>query len=163
MAAPSAPYQRIVGDLYSEFRSCIEEHDRPCEVFMAPSVVRWSDDDRTEIQPDIQIRCLSGDSGDGDPKAEAVLVAEVLSPSTAINDCTIKLRKYMTAGRKEYWIVDLERERIMVYLFDDSPLPETYTFDDTVPVGISGGSCSIDFRNIKERLAGASRLFGDSW
>ncbi len=162
MAAPSAPHQRAVGHLYSELRKCIEQHDKPCEVFMAPSVAVWSDDDRTEVQPDVQLRCLNKSSADG-PKVEVLLVIEVLSPSTAINDCTIKLRKYMTAGIKEYWIVDLERERIMVYLFEESPLPETYSFDDTVPVGISGGICSIDFRSIKERLDGASRIFGDSW
>lgn len=163
LASPSAPHQRAVGEIYSEFKELIKKHAYPCEVFVAPSPVTWEDDDRTEIQPDIQIRCLKKGKSKESSGVEVRLVVEVLSPSTAINDCTIKLRKYMTAGVKEYWIVDTDKRRVMVYCFDEDALPLQYSFDGNIPVGISGGQCSIDFGSISKRLDEASRLFGDSW
>ena len=80
------------------------------------------------------------------------LAAEIISPSSRAKDCTIKLRKYMNAGVKEYWIVDPKNEKVMVYVFEDDYLPTQYSFDDMIPVGISGGGCSIDFSRIKKRL-----------
>ena len=163
LASPSAPHQRAVGEIYSEFKELIKKHNYPCEVFVAPSPVTWEGDDRTEVQPDIQIRCLKEGKSKGASGVEVRLVIEVLSPSTALNDCTIKLRKYMTAGVKEYWIVDPDRRRVMVYCFDEGALPVQYSFDGIIPVGISGGQCSIDFGGISRRLDEASRIFGDSW
>jgi hypothetical protein len=45
----------------------------------------------------------------------------------------------------------------MVYLFEEDPLPTQYSFDDTIPVGISGGECSIDFSRINKKLNDARR------
>ena len=163
LATPSAPHQRLVGYLYSEFSRHIENSEKPCEVFVAPSAVTWENDNKTLVEPDVQIRCLENETDAEEPEVKTRLVIEILSPSTRLNDCTIKLRKYMTAGIEEYWIIDIEKEIIMVYLFYEDPFPAQYSFNDSVPVGISGGHCSIDFYSIKERLENASRMFGDKW
>ena len=79
---------------------------------------------------------------------------EVLSSANASHDCILKLRKYQQSGVREYWIVDPASRMVVVYLFDDpkdSPY-QTYSFDDTIPVGISGGDCSIDFKVISDSL-----------
>ena len=163
MAAPSMTHQRVVGELYSEIRACIKEHGRRCEVFAAPSAIHPDNDHNTELQPDIQVRCLKESEEDEDPEAVPAFVIEVLSPSTREKDCTIKLRKYMCSEIREYWIVDIINKKVMVYLFDEDPLPVQYSFNDVIPVGISEGHCSIDFGEISKRLEAASRIFGDEW
>ena len=129
---------------------------------MAPDAFHPDRDDRTELQPDIQVICLSHDE-EGEPYPEPRMVIEVLSPSTREKDCTTKLRKYMNSTISEYWIVDLMNKKVMVYIFDEDPLPTQYSFDDIIPVGISGGRCSIDFGAITMRLKEASSIFGDEW
>lgn len=153
LGSPNVAHQRIVFKLAKEFDRCIEEHGKECEVLSAPLDVRLDRDNTTMVEPDIIIVCDPEWEGnetcyDGAPE----LIAEVLSPSTRDRDCTIKLRKYMNAGVKEYWIVDPKNEKVMVYVFEEDYLPTQYSFDDTIPVGISGGKCSIDFSRIKKRL-----------
>ena len=43
------------------------------------------------------------------------LVVEVLSPTTALRDRTIKRERYAAYGVPEYWIVDVEARRVEVY------------------------------------------------
>ena len=63
-----------------------------------------------------------------------------------------KLNKYRFAGVREYWIIDPEVLKILVYDLEHEKIPEQYSFEDTVPVLISGGTCSIDFKKILERI-----------
>ena len=153
LASPTLNHQRIQFALAQEFFNCISEHDKPCEVIAASFDVRLDRDNRTMVEPDIMIVCDMDTEGtanhmDGPPD----LAVEILSPSSRAKDCTIKLKKYMNAGVKEYWIVDPKNEKVIVYVFEDDYLPTQYSFDDTIPVGISGGECSIDFSRIKKRL-----------
>ena len=68
-------------------------------------------------------------------------VAEILSESTKKKDLTIKLGKYTEAGVREYWIIDPDKKRILVYdLKQDADL-SIYGFDETVPMGIFQGLC----------------------
>jgi hypothetical protein len=50
---------------------------------------------------------------------------------------------------REYWIIDPEKQEIEVNRFDKEELGAKYTFGDKVPLGISDGRCSIDFKGIK--------------
>ena len=83
---------------------------------------------------------------------------EVLSPSNPENDLWRKRELYRRHGVREYWIVDPELMQVTVHSYEKDPKEETktYSFDETVPVGISEGKCSVDFRRVKavlERLA----------
>ena len=51
-------------------------------------------------------------------------------------------------GVQEYWIVDLQKEKVIVYLFGEDSDVSLYGFDSEVPVGIYKGECVIDFRRI---------------
>ena len=62
-------------------------------------------------------------------------------------DYNKKLFKYRTAGVREYWIVDLEKNRIMVYDFEYDTVAE-YTFLDKVKAGIYE-DFEIDFSEIR--------------
>ena len=50
-------------------------------------------------------------------------------------DYMIKLFKYRSAGVREYWIEDPEKNRIIVYNFADDTMAE-YAFGDAVKAGI---------------------------
>lgn len=152
LASPGGIHQFLVTEIYTEFRKCIEEHGQRCLAFVAPFDVALDGDNRTKVQPDILIMCERTDEEDERNKEVPDLVTEVLSDSTRQKDVTIKLRKYMTAGVKEYWIVDPKTEKVVVYLFDEGMLPYIYSFDDKVPIGISGGEYAADFGKISARL-----------
>ena len=78
---------------------------------------------------------------------------EILSPSSRNKDMILKLYKYKNAGVREYWIVDPKNKTVIVHrLEDDDYKPEIYGFDAVIPIGISGGKCSIDFSRVERRL-----------
>lgn len=87
-------------------------------------------------------------------------MVEVLSPSTRKKDLTLKLQKYVNAGVREYWIVDPEKETIIVYEMTQEEGQEKgegivvqfYSFENQVPVGIFDGECIVDFKAIKEYI-----------
>ena len=60
------------------------------------------------------------------------------------------MKKYKKAGVREYWIVNLEEQYVLVYEFTKSDFPTEYDFDDEVPVGIWDGKCKVNFREIYE-------------
>jgi Uma2 family endonuclease len=104
--APTFDHQRAVVELlvllraYCESTGCGEAMTSPADIEFDP---------RTLIQPDVFVVPL----GAGRPKRWSdvrtlLLAAEILSPSTARADRTVKRRRYQRAGVPEYWIVDLD-------------------------------------------------------
>lgn len=155
MAAPTFVHQLIAGEIYLQLQNCVRSHGEKCIPFMASADVRLDRDDNTMVMPDVFVVCdpdrIVGRNGrylDGAPD----LVFEVASPSTRKTDMGIKLEKYRRAGVREYWIVDYEKRKVIVWLFGDDPDVFLYGFDAEVPVGISDGKCRIDFREIVRRL-----------
>ena len=76
------------------------------------------------------------------------LIIEVLSPSTRRKDMFTKLYKYEAAGVREYWLVDPQKEKVIVYIFGEESDVSLYGFDSEIPVGIYQGDCRIDFKRI---------------
>ena len=75
-------------------------------------------------------------------------VVEVASESTKYKDFVIKLNKYMTAGVKEYWIVDPDTRKTHIYSLKDGTFAlSDYGFDETV----TGVLCP-DLEVIMEKL-----------
>ena len=152
MGAPTKVHQLLIGGLFLEFSKCISEHGEGCTVYFAPMDVRLDWDERTMVEPDLLVLCHEDNNEariDGAPE----LTIEILSKSSRTKDCIIKLSKYMNAGVKEYWIVDPFKKKVFVYLFEKDDSPEVFSFDDTIPVGISGGKCEIDFSKVRDAAA----------
>ena len=151
MAAPSMVHQLILGELHLQLAPCIEKHPG-CHIFFAPFDVRLDNDDYTMVQPDLAIICgndgLTRQRMNGAPD----FIIEILSPSSRAHDMFRKLNKYQAAGVREYWIVDPEKQKIIVYDLEHEELPATYNFSDKIPVLISQGTCSVDFARINEKL-----------
>ena len=153
MSAPAVIHQKILGELFMLFRECTDAHEGECEVYLSPCDVRLDMDNKTMVQPDLLVICGPYDLGAKRFEGAPDLVLEILSPSTRSKDMLLKLYKYQNAGVKEYWIVDPERETVMVYDFrDDNFYPEKYDFDSVIPVNISNGQCSIDFSRVNRAL-----------
>lgn len=51
---------------------------------------------------------------------------------------------------KEYWIVDPDKRKVIVYLFEGDQGVNIYGFTEKIPVFISDGKCEIDFAKIDE-------------
>ena len=153
MSAPAVIHQKILGELHILFRECMDAHEGECEVYLSPCDVRLDCDNKTMVQPDLLVICGPYDLGAKRFEGAPDLVLEILSPSTRSKDMLLKLYKYQNAGVKEYWIVDPDRETVMVYYFrDDNFYPEKYDFDSVIPIHISNGQCSIDFSRVNRAL-----------
>ena len=157
MASPLNPHQIVVGELFSLLRECIAEKKKDCYVFLAPSDVWLTGDNKNIFQPDLYMICDFSMLGkNGHTKGAPPFVIEVLSKSTRSKDFLLKTYKYCNAGVKEYWLVDPEKRKVWVcdFVKDPEGVERTeYSFEDRVPIAISGGECSIDFARIAATLA----------
>jgi Uma2 family endonuclease len=103
--APSWRHQDISMNLLLVINEYVTVH-RIGKLVMAPADVGLSDD--TVVEPDLFVVPLV----DGrrprswDDVGRLLLVIEILSPSTARADRTIKRRRYQREGVPEYWLVD---------------------------------------------------------
>ena len=122
--APTLTHQDIVGFLHGT-------------VFISPIDVQLNADDIYNlVQPDVAVVCDRDKLSDGKRcKGAPDWIMEVVSPSTKTRDYLTKLNKYQTAGVREYWIVDPEKEKVMVYNFETQDY-NVYSFNDTIKVGI---------------------------
>ncbi len=148
--APSLRHQDIAGNIYAELLMHVRSKGGPCRPFIAPVDVRLDGDDKTVMQPDVAVVCSSELISGGRVISGAPdLICEVLSPSTKKKDLTVKYRKYLDAGVREYWVIDPGKMQILTYFFEDDLLPVIYSFNDKVPVRIwDEDSFSIDFSGI---------------
>lgn len=80
------------------------------------------------------------------------MVIEILSPTTRKKDVFVKLMKYQNAGVREYWIVDPDKKRVIVYELEYEYIPTVYGFSDIVSVRIFEGNCKVDFSEISEYM-----------
>ena len=153
IGAPAMAHQLIIGELYLLFRECTDAHASNCDVILSPCDVRLDKDNYTMVQPDLLVICREYDTTGIRYEGAPDLTVEVLSPSSRKKDMFLKLYKYQNAGVREYWIVDSKTKTVIVHRLEaENYRPEIYGFDAVIPVGISGGKCSIDFSRVTRRL-----------
>ena len=154
MASPPASHQLVLMELSAELHSYIKARGGACRVFTAPLDVYLEKNKKTVLQPDILVLCDRNLIRDDEKIWGAPdLVIEILSPSTRRRDMGPKYMKYEAFGVKEYWLVDLKHERVIVYPLAGDDIVNLYTFQDKIPVGIWDGDCVIDFAPIARELA----------
>ncbi len=117
--SPTWSHQMIVGEIYYQIRSALE--DKPCRVCVAPSDIRLPKSTKedgqvdTVVQPDVFVVCdlqkidTRGLCGAPD------WLAEILSPSTARYDEIVKLPAYERAGIREVWLIDPIDRTVSIY------------------------------------------------
>jgi Uma2 family endonuclease len=117
--SPSQSHQQVVVELCRQAANALE--GKPCDVYVAPFDVRLpkssEGDDLvdTVVQPDVLIvsdlKKVEARGVRGAPD----WLAEVLSPSTASHDRTVKLSAYERAGVREVWLVDPTDRKLAIY------------------------------------------------
>ncbi|MCC6093946.1 MAG: Uma2 family endonuclease [Eubacterium sp.] len=148
MSAPKLIHQAVEGELFMAFRNFVDTNQGSCKVFIPPCGVQLDQDDKTVVEPDLVVVCDSSKLSDRFVAGAPDLIIEVLSPSTRRKDMYLKTQKYEAAGVREYWMVDIDSRRVIVYVFADPSTPVIYGFDDCVPVAIWDGKCQIDMRKV---------------
>ncbi len=148
MTAPSLAHQGAAAELYNRLRDYIVSQKGSCYPLMSPFDVQLDCDDRTMVQPDVAVVCDRSKLKNRCVLGAPDLVIEILSDSSIKRDCVLKLSKYMEAGVREYWIVDLESRKVLVYKSGREVSFSVYGMDSRIPVGIFDGNCEIDFSEI---------------
>ncbi len=126
---------------------------KPCKVYYEWDVI-LSDEDI--FKPDIIVVCDKNKITRRGVKGAPDFVIEILSPSTAKRDKTLKLEKYKEYGVKEYWIVDVYNKLITVNHFEKNEKKEYFAEEITeeeeeekenvIPVEIFGGELKLDLK-----------------
>ena len=152
MASPSVIHQLIAGQIFVQLNSFLRKKKASCVPCIAPVDVQLDCDDRTMVQPDVLVVCdrekirKSGIFGAPD------FVAEILSKTTRRKDMVVKLAKYAQAGVREYWLIDPDKQNVLVYDLKNMEFPSIYGFDAKIPVTIFGGECKVNMRDIQEYM-----------
>lgn len=150
MAPPSRKHQDIAGELFGLIREYIKSKNGSCRPYVAPFAVFLNKDDKNYVEPDISVICDPSKLHDKGCIGAPDWIIEIISPGSRQMDYYTKLFKYRTAGIREYWIVDQEKNRILVYNFETEQTGD-YTFSDSVKAGIYD-DLYIDFSDISEFL-----------
>ena len=152
MASTSVIHQLIAGQIFVQLNVFLRKKKASCVPCIAPVDVQLDCDDRTMVQPDVLVVCdrekirKSGIFGAPD------FVAEILSKATRRKDMLVKLAKYAQAGVREYWLIDPDKQNVLVYDLKNMEFPSIYGFDAKIPVTIFGGECKINMRDIQEYM-----------
>lgn len=136
MAPPSRKHQKISMELSSIIREYIRSHKGKCEVYAAPFAVYLDERSNTYVEPDISVICDSDKLDDRGCKGAPDWIIEIVSPASKKMDYLLKLLKYRSAGVKEYWIFDPEKNRVIVYNFTGDESVNDYTLQDSIKAGI---------------------------
>ena len=146
LEVPSLIHQILIGEILSQIHCQMKRKRLEGMAIVAPVKVCLRVGEDTLVQPDLVVICdrmkFQRDMICGAPD----WIVEVLSAETRRKDMTIKLAKYTAAGVREYWMVDSDKEKILVYLLEKEELPVIYGFQDEIPVGIFDGNVIVDLK-----------------
>ncbi len=146
--APVIRHQAIVGELHGQLYNAFR--GKKCKVFVAPADVKLSEED--VVQPDVFVVCEIDRIKRTHLEGAPTLVIEVLSPSTAKKDRTLKMDLYAASGVKEFWVVDPAASTVEVFALESGVyrLAGTYAAGDAAE--------SVVFSELKIDL---KPVFGD--
>lgn len=146
MAPPSRQHQDITFAISRKIADYIDSKHGSCKTYIAPFAVFLNADNTNYVEPDISVICDLSKLTDNGCAGAPDWIIEVVSPSSRRIDYFTKLFKYRTAGVREYWLVDPEKNRITVYNFESEDTGD-YSFTDSVPSGIYA-DFAIDFSKL---------------
>ena len=107
--APTGPHQVVLMRFYDAIAPFVRAN-KLGETLLSPADLDLGGDQLS--QPDLFVMPFLPKGLDWANFPDPVLVLEVLSPSSARFDRTIKRRRFQLAGIPEYWIVDLDARTI---------------------------------------------------
>lgn len=139
IAPPYRLHQELVMELSAIIRQHIKEHAGGCKVYPAPFAVNLTANDKIWVEPDISVICDKSKLSDRGCEGAPDWIIEIVSPSTARMDYSVKLFKYRTAHVREYWIVNPMKDVVLTYIFEDEEDSNLFSFDEDIPVYVFNG------------------------
>ena len=136
MGTPSRIHQKLVGQLSRIIGNYIESNHGSCEIYPAPFAVFIEKDDKNYVEPDISVICDKNKLSDRGCEGAPDFIIEIVSPSSRRMDYYKKCALYAESGVREYWIVDPEKQRTMIYRYEDDAAPMIVPFEQDLAVGI---------------------------
>ena len=145
MSPPSTIHQEIVGFLYRTIANFLD--GKSCRAFISPFNVKLTLENNSikRVEPDISVICDKSKITPNGCEGAPDFIIEVVSSGNRMHDYVSKANWYRQAGVKEYWIVDYEKNVILVYVFQQDEVFE-FNFMDKIPVFVLGSEFSIDFK-----------------
>ena len=145
MESARPKHQMYVGEIFNQIYNYLK--GKPCKVIVAPSEVKLTTQifQRTHskikdsVQPDIYVVCDASKFDDTGIYGVPDMIIEIVSPSNKKHDTITKFNLYQKYGVKEYWIVDIEEEKIQVFLLNEEKeyyLEKEYKTTDNIKVNI---------------------------
>ncbi|HRP97896.1 MAG TPA: Uma2 family endonuclease [Rhodocyclaceae bacterium] len=158
--APVRVHQEIVGEIFRQTANALE--GRPCRAYVAPFDVRLPKGNEadaqvdTVVQPDVLVVCDEAKLDERGMRGAPDWVVEVLSPSSAGHDQTVKLAAYERAGVAEVWLVHPTDRVVTVYRLEGRSYGRAaiHEMTDSLAVGVLPGVC-IDWERVPGRPATA--------
>lgn len=134
--SPTVHHQSINGNiifqLLSKLQSC-----KKCKAYLP---IDWIINEDTVVQPDVLVVCKEITTKN--LTFPPILIFEILSPSTAKKDKTVKFDLYQEQGVKYYCMVDAETKAIELFLLVDGKY-EKQNFDKNYTFELE--DCKVDF------------------
>ncbi len=153
MASPSWTHQSTLMWLSTTIFNFIRENQGKCQVLPAPFGVFIKKDNKNYVEPDVSVICNRDKLDEQGCHGAPEWVMEIVSPNSRTMDYARKLELYNAAGVEEYWIIDANKEVVMVYDLEEELAPVIYRFEDkirskTLP------ELELDMSELKTYLAG---------
>ena len=152
MEAPTIAHQDVILEFAVQAKLFIDQNRGKCKPLVSPIAVQPDiSDEHTLFQPDFIVVCDPDKMSDGrHVRGGPDWVVEVLSPSTRKRDMTVKKDRYRAGGVKEYWVVDIESETVIIFDFTKPDVTFVRSMREPIPVEIYDGKLKIDLSNVLE-------------
>ena len=123
--SPGRRHQSLGGRLFNIISKALSDLKTKCKDCKAFYELDWILSEDTVLRPDIMIVC--GDFNDEFLKSPPIVIVEILSPSTAIKDRTVKFDIYEQQKVKHYLIADPIAQTIKVFELNENGYLENAT------------------------------------
>lgn len=140
--APTRSHQLITGELFRQIATALK--GSRCQTFVAPFDVRLPRADEadaqvdTVVQPDVLVVRDPARVDERGVRGAPDWVAEVLSPTSAGRDQTVKLAAYERAGVPEVWLLHPTDRLLTIYRLEAQRYgrPRILEMNGQVPIGV---------------------------
>ena len=143
-------HQRAVRLIVRALEQFIEKNKGTCEVFFENIALYCNelcDNVDNLFLPDVMSVCERSGIKDDGVHVVPRFIAEITSDSTKKNDFNTKLDIYKKIGVDEYWIVDIQKKMVHIYLKEEDYVPIVLFHPDLVKVSVYQ-NLSIDLSTI---------------
>ena len=135
MTPSTRAHQQLLLSISRQIADYIDRKGGPCEIYIAPFAVYLDKSTHTYVELDISVICDKNKLDDKGCNGSPDWIIEIVSPSSRRMDYSVKLFKYRSSGVREYWIVDPEKQRVMVHDLENEDIDE-YSFSNIISAKI---------------------------